>query len=398
MFSTFDTPIVTKKRSMAFAGLVAATLALAGCDKKAAAPAMPPPTVGVVTLKTQTVNLTTDLPGRTVAYRVAEIRPQVSGVILHRLFEEGKEVKAGQQLYQIDPALYKASLETAQATLAHDLAQQRTDELMVQRYGPLVKTRAISQQAYDNAVATLLQDKANVKSAQASVTTANINLVYTKLLSPISGITGRSTVTEGALVTSDQTDSLVTVQQIDPIYVDMTQSSADLLRLQDAMHQGTVTAPKDPPVSLQLEDGSTYPLQGTLQFSEVTVDQTTGSYTLRAVFKNPDKRLLPGMFVHAKLVTGVDDQGLLVPQQGVTRSQRGTPTALVLNDQNKVELRNITTGEAIGNKWLVTSGLKAGDRVIISGLQYVQPGATAKPIDDSAQQASGAAQQTAQAQ
>ncbi|CAB3731943.1 efflux RND transporter periplasmic adaptor subunit [Achromobacter denitrificans] len=364
-------------RGAAVATLTASALTLAACGKKQEAPQAGKPQVTVVTLTTQPVSLTTELPGRTAPFRVAEVRPQVNGIVQKRLFTEGGEVKAGQQLYQIDPALYQASLDSQKAALARAQAQQKTAALLAERYKPLVATRAVSQQTYDNAVASRDQAAADVLSAKAALDTARINLVYTKVLSPIDGIIGRSSVTEGALVTANQTSALAAVQQIDPIYVDVTQSSVQLLRLQNALASGQLKKADGEQaalVTLTLEDGSQYAQQGKLQFSEVTVDQGTGSVTLRAVFPNPDRRLLPGMFVRARLADGVAADGLLVPQRGVTRNQRGMPTALVVNAKNQVELRELKTDRAIGDKWLVTDGLAAGDKVIVEGVQMVRPG------------------------
>lgn len=355
----------------------ALALALAGCGKEQAAPQASKPQVGVVTLKSQPVSLSTELPGRTSAYRNAEVRPQVSGIVQKRLFTEGAEVRAGQQLYQIDPSLYQASYDSSKAALARAQAQLRTAALLVDRYKPLVETRAVSRQTYDDAVAARDQANADVLSAKAALETARINLVYTKVLSPIDGIIGRSLVTEGALVTANQAGAIASVQQIDPIYVDVTQSSVQLLRLKSAMASGQLQqadGAQAAKVTLLLEDGSTYAEAGKLEFSEVTVDPTTGSVTLRAVFPNPGHQLLPGMFVRARLAQGVANDGLLVPQRGVTRSQRGLPTALVVNAENKVELRELVTDRALGDQWLVTKGLAAGDRVIVEGLQSVRPG------------------------
>ena len=366
------------RRSAALLVIAAATLAVAGCGNDPAPPAGGTPQVGVVTLATRPVALTTELPGRTSAYRVAEVRPQVNGIIKKRLFTEGGEVSAGQQLYQIDPALYQASYDSQKAALARAQAQLKTANLLVQRYRPLAESRAVSRQAYDDAVAARDQAAADVQSAKAALETARINLVYTRVLSPIDGIIGRSTVTEGALVTANQAGALASVQQIDPIYVDVTQSSVDLLRLKSALDSGLLQreAGKDAArVSLTLADGSQYRHEGTLQFSEVTVDQGTGSVTLRAVFPNPDRQLLPGMFVRARVIEGVAPQGLLAPQRGITRNQRGEPTALLVNADNKVELRILKVDRAIGDQWLVTDGLKAGDKIIVEGLQGVQPGA-----------------------
>src|ERR1700693_2950430 len=354
-------------RLCATGGVLALAVALTACSAKKEAPPPPPPVpVKVVTLKAESVSLTTDLPGRTVAFKVADIRPQVSGVIQKRMFVEGSDVKEGQQLYQIDPALYQAAYESAAAS-AESSRQQ------AERYKPLAEVNAVSKQDYDNAVAAATQGK-------ASADTARINLVYTRLLSPIPGRVGRSSVTEGALVTANQTTALATVQQLDPIYVDVSQPSAVLLRLKRELAAGQLVEAGDnqAEVHLFLEDGSGYKLTGKLQFAEVQVDQTTGSVTLRALFPNPDRLLLPGMFVREQLEEGRRTDALLVPQVAVTHNQRGDPTALVVNADNKVELRFLTTERAIGDKWLVTACVKAGDRVIVEGLQFARPGAAVK--------------------
>ncbi|WP_019938782.1 efflux RND transporter periplasmic adaptor subunit [Bordetella sp. FB-8] len=358
------------------------SMGLTACGKKqASAQAGAKPEVWVVTLKPQAVNLTTELPGRTSAYREAQVRPQVNGIVQKRLFIEGGEVKANQQLYQIDPALYQAQYDSSKAALAKAIATQRSAAALAQRYKPLVQSHAVSRQAYDDAVAAAQQAAADVLSAKAAVETAHVNLVYTKVLSPISGIIGRSSVTEGALVTANQADPIATVQQIDPMYVDVAQSSMQLLRLKQALADGRIKSSngKQAEVRLTLEDGTPYPLPGKMEFSEVTVDPTTGSVIVRARFPNPDHMLLPGMFVRATLSDGVAPQGLLVPQRGVTRDQRGEPTVLMLTPENKVELRVIKTDRAIGDQWLVTGGLKAGDRVIVEGVQRVHPGVVVNP-------------------
>ncbi|CAM3412227.1 efflux RND transporter periplasmic adaptor subunit [Bordetella sputigena] len=392
----------TAGRAAAAAAVGVLALTLAACGKKDnAAPAPSKPTVGVVTLKAQPVSLTTELPGRTSPFRVAEVRPQVNGIILKRLFTEGGTVKAGQQLYQIDPALYQATLDSQRAALARAEAQVKTATLLAERYKPLTETRAISRQTYDDAVASRDQAKADVLSAKAAVDTARINLVYTKVLSPIDGIIGRSTVTEGALVTANQTNALASIQQIDPIYVDVVQSSVQLLRLQDQLAKGEIkraAGEQAAQVVLTLEDGTQYNHDGKLQFSEVTVDQSTGSVTLRAVFPNPEHRLLPGMFVRAKLVDGVATEGLLVPQRGVSRNQRGTPIAYVVDAQGKIQVRELTTDRAIGPNWLVTSGLKPGDKVVVEGVQTIRPGMDVTANEVSAQPTSTAPAPAAPAQ
>ncbi|OQR29141.1 efflux transporter periplasmic adaptor subunit [Pseudomonas sp. Bc-h] len=347
---------------------VALASLLSGCSKKdeAAAAAPPPPQVGVVTIQPQPYTLVSDLPGRTTAYRVAEVRPQVNGIILKRQFTEGTDVKAGQQLYQIDPAIYEANLNSAKAT--YDATNS-----LAGRYKQLISEQAVSRQEYDTAVG-------NAREAQAAVQTAEINLRYTKVYAPISGRIGRSLVTEGALVSNGQADAMATIQQLDPIYVDVIQSSTEMLRLRRELESGKLQKAGDnaAKVKLTLEDNSQYPIDGKLEFSEVSVDQTTGSVTLRAVFPNPNHTLLPGMFVHARLQAGVNEQAILVPQQGVTRDLKGTPTALIVNKDNKVELRTLVANRTSGTDWVIEKGLSAGDRVITEGLQYVKPGAEVK--------------------
>ncbi len=382
-------------RSMAALSLAVLAASLAACSKDAEPPAPGKPQVSVVEVKAEPVSLSTELPGRTSAYRNAEVRPQVSGIIQKRLFTEGGEVQAGQQLYQIDPALYQASVDSSQASLARAQAQLRSATLLVNRYKPLVETRAVSRQTYDDAVAARDQAQADVLSAKAALDTARINLVYTKVLAPIGGIIGRSLVTEGALVTANQANAIASVQQIDPIYVDLTQSSVQLLRLKRALARGELQQAEGgqaATVTLQLEDGTEYGQTGTLEFSEVTVDPGTGSVTLRAVFPNPQHELLPGMFVRARLGQGVANQGLLVPQRGVTRNTRGLPTALVVNAEDKVELRELATDRTVGDQWLVTSGLSEGDRVIVEGMHNARPGAQVNAVPF---QGNGAAQPAA---
>ena len=351
-----------KSASAALMSILAVAVFLAGCQEGAAPPAQQKPKVGIVTVQTEPFAVTTDLPGRTRAYRIAEVRPQVNGIIQKRLFTEGSDVKAGQQLYQIDASVYEATLKSAQASLA-------SSKSLADRYAELVKDQAVSKQAYDEARAASLQ-------AEAELERARIDLRYTKVLAPISGRIGRSAVTEGALVSNGQAQELATIQQLDPIYVDVTQPARDLLALRRDLAEGRLqkSGENAARVSLKLEDGSDYGHEGKLEFSEVTVDPGTGSVTLRAVFPNPDKILLPGMFVHAQLVAGLKSEAMLVPQQGVTRNAKGEPTAMVVNAENKVELRTIKTERAVGNRWLVGDGLQPGDRVITEGLQFIQPG------------------------
>ncbi|TDQ38562.1 efflux RND transporter periplasmic adaptor subunit [Thiopseudomonas denitrificans] len=327
----------------------------------------PPPRVGIVTLEARPFTLTSELPGRTAAYRIAEVRPQVSGIIQKRLFAEGSEVKAGQQLYQIDPATYQATLKSAEAShLAADT--------LAKRYKALVSEKAVSQQQYDDANAARLQ-------AEAALEQARINVRYTKVLAPIDGRIGRSRVTEGALVSNGQAQELAVIQQLDPIYVDVTQSAADLLRLRRDLAEGRLEKAGDnaAQASLRLEDGSDYPHQGTLEFSEVSVEASTGTVTLRAVFPNPEGVLLPGMFVQASLISGVNQSAILAPQQGVARNAKGQPTAMVVNADNQVEPRTLKAERTVGSYWLINEGLNAGDRLITEGLQWIQPGITVDP-------------------
>ncbi|EDS7151523.1 multidrug efflux RND transporter periplasmic adaptor subunit AcrA [Salmonella enterica subsp. enterica serovar Typhimurium] len=375
--------------------MLSGSLALTGCDNKQDQQGgQQMPEVGVVTLKTEPLQITTELPGRTVAYRIAEVRPQVSGIILKRNFVEGSDIEAGVSLYQIDPATYQATYDSAKGDLAKAQAAANIAELTVKRYQKLLGTQYISKQEYDQALADAQQATAAVVAAKAAVETARINLAYTKVTSPISGRIGKSSVTEGALVQNGQASALATVQQLDPIYVDVTQSSNDFLRLKQELANGSLKQENGKAkVDLVTSDGIKFPQSGTLEFSDVTVDQTTGSITLRAIFPNPDHTLLPGMFVRARLQEGTKPTALLVPQQGVTRTPRGDATVLVVGADNKVETRQIVASQAIGDKWLVTDGLKAGDRVVVSGLQKVRPGAQVKvqeiTADNKQQAASG---------
>src|SRR5215472_3857506 len=343
--------------------LTALTAALlGGCGHKAPPPAPPPPKVSVVTVRAESVPITTELPGRVNAYRTADVRPQVNGIILKRLFVEGSEVKSGQQLYQIDPAPYKAAYDSA-------IAGNASARALAQRYKSLVGSNLVSKQDYDNADAAYLQ-------AQAAVETARINLIYTKVLSPITGRTGRSFATEGALVTANQPTALATVQQLEPVYVDVTQPTTTLLRLRREADAGLLkqNAAGKTQVRVRLEDGTDYPHPGTLEFSEVTVDTGTGSVTLRALMPNPERLLLPGMFVREQIQEGVRQGAVLAPQQGVSHNQKGEPNALVLGADNVVEVRTLQVDSAIGDQWVVNAGLKAGDRVIVEGIQSAKPG------------------------
>jgi membrane fusion protein (multidrug efflux system) len=340
------------------------------------------PEVGVITLAPRAVQVSTELPGRTAAYRIAEVRPQVEGIIKRRLFKEGSEVAAGQPLYEIDAAPLQATLLRAQADLASSEAQLNAAKLLTQRYEPLLSKGVVSKQDYDNALAASRSAEAAVAAAKAAVESVRISLGYTQVRAPIAGRIGRSLVTEGALVKAAQDEAIATIAQLDPIYVDVTESSSELLRQrrdfdagrlqQDASHQAQVT--------LTLEDGSSYPDTGSLQFSEVTVDESTGSVLLRAVFPNRQRTLLPGMFVRAKLAVGSSAKALLVPQAAVTRNARGDATVLVVSADSKVSERVIQVDRAVGSDWLVAAGLAAGDRVVVEGLQKVRPGAMVKAI------------------
>lgn len=321
----------------------------------------PPAEVGVVTVEPQQALLEVELPGRTSPYTTSQVRPQVNGIIQARLFKEGGKVTAGQPLYQIDPKPYRASYDNAAATLA-------TAKAKATRYEALVKQKAIAPQDYDDALAAY-------KEAAANAEAARINLDYTRITAPISGIIGRSLVTQGALVTANQADALATIQTLDPIYVDINQSNSELLALKRAMAEGQVTrdAPQAARATLILDDGSTYAREGTFEFSEVTVDPTTGTVTLRARFPNPDGLLLPGMYVRARIVEGVSEKAILAPQQAVSRNEKGEPTALIVDDKGIVKLRLLKVSRTIGSNWLVTDGLKAGDKLIVEGLQNAHP-------------------------
>lgn len=382
MDTSLQSPVNILAR-MALVPLIA--LLLASCDRSdvtAQSGEAPKPQVGVVEVEPRPLAVETELAGRTNPYLIAEVRPQVSGIILARQFEEGSDIKAGQVLYQIDPATYQAAYDSARATLARDEASLLTARLKADRYGKLIETGVVSQEDYDNAVAAQKQAEAVVAMDAAAVETARIDLGYTQVTAPIAGTIGRSTVTQGALVTEDQTAALATIQQLDPIYVDVTQSSVELLRLKRALASGRLqrTNGQDADVELILEDGSRYGMTGRLQFSEVSVDERTGTVTLRAVFPNPDHELLPGMYVRAVLREGIRKNAILAPQQAVTRDAQGNATALVLNSQGMVESHNLTVERAVGNQWLVTAGLQAGDRLIVDGLQKIRPGQEAQPV------------------
>lgn len=373
-------------RRVLAASCVATLPLLASCGKNQTAAAPKPPSVGAITVRYQLVKGTTDLPGRTAAVMTSDIRPQVSGVILSRLFTEGSDVKAGQQLYQIDPAPYQATLDSAIASLKHDQAQLTVDRLQAARFKPLAAAQAVSEQDYDNAVASVQEDEANIASAQATIESARINLQYTKMYSPISGTIGASSVTPGALVTADQTTVLATVTQLDPLYVDVNEPTVTWLRLKEEIESGQLQTNPDgtAKVTLTMEDGNTYKQPGELQFAQVNVDQNTGTVLVRAFFPNPDHLLLPGMYVHAQVDEGDNKNGVLVPQQAVSHNQHGDATVMLINNQNIVSQQVIDTSENLGTYWVVTSGLKPGDRVVVDGLLNAVAGKAVTPTDETA--------------
>ncbi|MGP1009600.1 MULTISPECIES: efflux RND transporter periplasmic adaptor subunit [unclassified Serratia (in: enterobacteria)] len=358
------------------------SLLLAACDgQNAGAPAGAgaEQEVGVVTLRGQSVTLSSELTGRVNATMTSDVRPQVDGIIKQRLFTEGAEVKAGQVLYQIDPASYQASYDQAAAQLKNAQATVQSTRLKSQRYAALMKENGVSQQDADDAKAAYLAAVASVAQYQAALETARINLAYTQVRAPIAGRIGISSVTPGALVTASQSDALATIRALDPIYVDLTQSSAQLLKLrrqQAALQRGAVT-----PVAIKLEDGTPYAHAGKLELTEVAVDEATGSVTLRAVFPNPEHELLPGMYVHATVANGVDPKAILAPQQGITRNAKGEATALVVDEQNKVAQRTVSAERVVGSNWLIGSGLNEGDRLIVEGTSKVTIGAAVKPVE-----------------
>lgn len=359
----------------------AAAVSAAGCRRGQAPLPAGPVEVNTVTVHPERVVLTTELPGRTAAYLIAEVRPQVNGIILKRAFEEGSSVREGSLLYQIDPAPYQAAYDQAKAALAVAEANLPATRVRAERLKGLVEIHAVGQQDYDDAAAALLRAEASIASARAAVESARINLAYTPLKAPISGRIGRSAVTVGAMVTAYQPTALAVIQKLDPIYVDVTQASADLLRLRRGLESGQLKSTGSVrKVKLILEDGTPYPHEGKLQFRDVTVNAATGSVILRMVFPNPDDTLLPGMFVRATVEEGVNESAILAPQQGVTRDAKGNATALVVGAEGKVEERPLTLDRALGDRWLVTAGLRDGDQVIVEGLQKVRPGVPVKAV------------------
>lgn len=339
------------------------------------------PEVSVVTIKAERVTLTTELTGRVAASLTAEVRPQVGGIIQNRLFTEGSDVKAGEVLYQIDPASYQAAYEGAKAVLAKAEANLVPVKLKADRYKELLASEAVSRQDLDDAVAALKLTEADIEAAKAALETARINLAYTKVTAPISGRIGRSSVTNGALVTASQSLPLATIQALDPVYVDVTQSSTDMLSLRKALESGSTQNHESPgKVWLTLDDGSRYPQPGKLKFTEAFVDESTGSVTLRTLFPNPNLTLLPGMFVRATLEEGFREQGVLIPQRAVTRNPAGMAMVMTVGTDEKVEPRMIQAERTVGSNWLVNDGLKPGDRVILEGLQKARPGTPVKAV------------------
>jgi membrane fusion protein, multidrug efflux system len=376
-------PALASRARIAISISISVTL-LAACGQSQQPPAAPAvPQVGVLTVKPQRVSIKTLLPGRTAPTVIAEVRPQVTGLIRSRNFREGAEVKAGATLYQLDPATYQAAYDSARANIAKAEAALQTATQRAERNKELAAIKFVSQQTYDEALAQQRQAEAEVAAAKAAVETARINLGYTKVTAPISGRVGKSTVNEGALVTANQAAALVTIQQLDPMYVDVTQSSAEVLRLKRALEKGALRKAKDDAarVALVLEDGTPYPHEGAMQFSDVTVDQTTGAINLRALFPNPQGLLLPGMYVQAEIEEGVRDAAIVIPQAAVTRDNKGTAIALIVLPDGKVESRPLQVARTIGTGWLVDSGLKPGDRVIVEGLQRARAGELVQAVE-----------------
>ena len=369
------------KRTSLFFSLLIAVVLLSACrqeNPKTIAPG--PMEVDILTIKQQLVNLAVELPGRTAAYRIAEVRPQVGGIIKKRLFTEGSEVKAGQLLYQIDPDTYQARFDSAKAALAKADALEHSARLKAERYRTLVQTKAVSDQDQVEMEANWKQAVADVAAAKAAVDSARINLDYTKLTAPISGRIGRSTVTEGALVTAEQATALATIQQLDPLYVDLNQSSTEMLNLKKELssEQTQHLEKSQSRVKVLFEDGAEYSQPGTLEFSDVTVNQTTGTVILRAIVANPDQRLLPGMFVRARIDKGQRPNAILVPAVSISRNSKGQPMVMLVNKESVVEARIVQTGQNIGDQVLVTEGLSEGEQVIVAGLQKIKPGVSVK--------------------
>lgn len=373
--------------------LIISTAVLTACDSKPQeGPAQATPEVAVITLQPQSLTVTSNLPGRVNPYRMAQVRARVDGIVLKREFTEGSDVKAGQRLYTIDPASYQAAYNSANAALTRAKANAVTKQLQASRSAALIKQHAISAQAYDDIRAAAQQAQADVEAATAELDAARIRLSYTEVLSPIDGRIGKSLVTEGAYVQQGEATPMAMVQQLNPVYVDVTQSSADILKLRRDFADGLLKQVNGAAaVSLLLEDNSTYTEGGSLQFSDSTVDESTGTVTLRAIFPNDKLELLPGMFVHAQLESGVSEQALLLSQQAVTYNAQGQPTALVVGAEDKIELRVLQVSRSVGNQWQVVDGLQAGDRVVVEGLQKIKPGVAVKVVASTVDSAAPAA-------
>lgn len=375
----------SRKMIMTFAGILIGGLLLTGCEKnQPAGPqgGMPSPEVSVLTVEEQAVTLTTELPGRTAPHMIAEVRPQVGGIIQKRLFTEGSKVTAGQVLYQIDPAVYQAEYNSAKAILARTEANFDALQLREERYRELVEMKAVSRQDYDDTRSAMKSAQAEIEAAKAALERARINLDYTQVKAPIAGIIGRSSVTTGALVTASQAAPLATIQQLDPMYVDVTQSAAELLSLKRQIASGLVKEgdSRQAEVSLVLEDGTPYPLPGSLKFSDITVEESTGSVTLRTLFPNPEQMLLPGLFVQAIVLEGMNEKAVLVPQRAVTRNPAGEAMVFLVSEEDKVAPRVIKVERTIGDQWLVEKGLQSGDRVIMEGIQKARPGTPVRTV------------------
>ncbi|AMJ56283.1 MULTISPECIES: efflux RND transporter periplasmic adaptor subunit [Stenotrophomonas] len=383
-------PAISRYRLVALS--LALSVALVACKGGGEQPQQGGPSqVTVVTLKPETVTLTRELAGRANGYQVAEVRPQVSGIIAKRLFTEGSVVKAGEPLYQLDDAAYRAQANSARAQLARAEATANAARLAARRSAELVKSKVISVQDDENAQAAWKQAEADVLAARASLDAANVTLGYARITAPISGQIGKSSVTQGALVSAGQAEPLATINQLDPIYIDVTQSSAELLQLRRELAAGRLEGASELPVDIVLEDGSTYAHKGKLEFSEVSVDPTTGSYLMRVRVENPDQILMPGMFVRAVLGSGVRPNALLVPMQGIARDPKGDTSAMVVDADGKVAVRPVKVSRTIGDKWLVEDGLKAGDKVIVEGLQKIGPGMPVQATEKGAEAAKPAA-------
>lgn len=368
-------------------------LALAGCGKPASeAKAPPQPEVGVMTLRAREATISTVLPGRVVAYQVSEVRPQVTGILMKRVFTEGAEVKEGDLLYQIDPVQYQAALESAEATVAKAQANLVLVRLTAERKTQLLKTNAASQQDVDSAVATYKQGEADLKAAEANRDTAAIALDRTKVLAPISGRIGKSNITPGALVTASQANAMTTIQQLDPVYVDLDQATSEMDRIRSEIAGGRLKRPSGGvEIELMLENGKTHPQKGKFGFTDSSVNETTGSVSTRAIFANPDRTLLPGMYVRARVIAGVDPKAILISQRAVTRNPRGEAVAMFVDKDGKIEQRTLKVAQAIGPNWLVDDGAKEGDRVILDGLQKAKPGVVAKTVEVTVDPATGLA-------